>query len=149
MGAFAGTPQYIAPETLAYPEEVDSRIDLYALGAVGYYLVTGRPVFQAKSLAELLGAHINSEPARPSSVCDNEIAPALEELILRCLEKRPEDRPQTGEEIFVQLDAIQDAGTWGPEQSRAWWKRHGGSEEAESNAPASSAETRPAVNDEG
>ncbi|HEY5955211.1 MAG TPA: serine/threonine-protein kinase, partial [Polyangiaceae bacterium] len=88
-----GTPLYIAPETLTAPETVDARADLYALGAVGYWLLTGTHVFGGESMFEVCAHHLHSVPEPPSTRLGVPVATDLEALLLACLAKRPEDRP--------------------------------------------------------
>jgi serine/threonine protein kinase len=82
-----GTPLYLAPEAFAGGWAVDARCDLYALGAVGYYLVTGQPVFTGRTTVEVLAHHLNSAPPPPSTRSANPVPPALERLLLQCLAK--------------------------------------------------------------
>jgi eukaryotic-like serine/threonine-protein kinase len=88
-----GTPLYLAPEALLDPRRVDARTDLYALGAVGYFLLTGTPPFSGKTALEVFTQHLHTEPVPPSVRLDAEIPAELESLILSCLAKAPEARP--------------------------------------------------------
>jgi serine/threonine protein kinase len=88
-----GTPSYISPEAVTAPETVDARSDLYAVGAVGYFLLTGAAPFSGKSVIEVCSHHIHSEPVAPSARLGHAVPRELEELILRCLAKSPDDRP--------------------------------------------------------
>jgi serine/threonine protein kinase len=96
---FAGTPLYMAPEAITTPDEVDGRTDLYALGAVGYFLVTGKDVFTGRSVPEVCGHHLHSVPVPPSARVRSPIPAGLEQLILRCLEKQPVRRPANTDEL--------------------------------------------------
>jgi serine/threonine-protein kinase len=87
-----GTPLYMAPEAVAAPEEVDGRADVYALGAVGYFLLTGRPPFVGRSVVEVLGQHLHA-PVVPPSKREPSVPAGLERLLLSCLAKSPLDRP--------------------------------------------------------
>ncbi|HEV8550556.1 MAG TPA: serine/threonine-protein kinase, partial [Polyangiaceae bacterium] len=82
--AITGTPQYLAPESILEPANVDARVDLYALGGVGYFLLTGRPAFEGKSVLEVCGHHLHSTPERPSERLGRTVLPELEALVLRC-----------------------------------------------------------------
>jgi len=114
-----GTPLYIAPEALTAPEHVGPRTDLYGLGAVGYYLLTGSPVFAGRTV-EVFGHHLHTRPAPPSERLGVAIPPGLEDAILSCLEKDPELRPRDAQAF---IDALDEAGVepWTEANARAWW----------------------------
>lgn len=97
-GAIVGTPEYMAPEQAA-GRKVDARSDVYAFGVMLYEMATGRRPFIAESFGEYLLSHMTVEPVPPSEVAPQPLPRALEDLILRCLAKRPEDRPQTLREV--------------------------------------------------
>jgi serine/threonine-protein kinase len=118
-----GTPLYLAPEAILTPDNVDARSDLYALGAVGYFLLTGQPVFLGGSVVEVCVQHVHAEPVLPSERLGQPVAAALEAIILRCLAKRPEDRPQSAE-VLRELLATSGVCIWPRETAAAWWKRH-------------------------
>ena len=88
-GTIAGTPMYLSPEALKGPDAIDGRSDIYSLGAVGYFLLTGQPVFTGATIAEVCSAHLYSNPKRPSEQIETSLSPDLETLILRCLAKGP------------------------------------------------------------
>jgi eukaryotic-like serine/threonine-protein kinase len=88
-----GTPLYLSPEALTAPERVDGRSDIYAVGAVGYFLLTGEPPFSGASILEICGHHLHTPPVPPSRRLGKPVPAALEQLILRCLSKSPERRP--------------------------------------------------------
>ena len=90
--AISGTPAYMAPE-MASGEPVDSRADLYALGCVGYFLVTGQRIFEGTHPMQVVLQHLRSEPVPPSERIGRPVPPALERLLLHCLAKNPADRP--------------------------------------------------------
>jgi len=105
LGVAIGTPAYMAPEQAAADPATDSRADIYAFGVMAYELLTGAPPFTGRPTQALMAAHAIETPEpvqrrRPS------IPPALADLIMRCLAKRPADRPQTADEIVRALDAI-------------------------------------------
>ncbi|HWM88435.1 MAG TPA: serine/threonine-protein kinase [Kofleriaceae bacterium] len=104
--AFAGTPLYMAPEAITSPDEVDGRTDLYALGAVGYFLLTGRDVFVGRNVLEVCSHHLRSQPVPPSLRLGAPIPAALEALILSCLEKEPSRRPADATALQAALRAI-------------------------------------------
>jgi serine/threonine-protein kinase len=104
-GHAIGTPAYMAPEQALGDPATDHRADLYALGAVAYEMLTGAPPFGDRSPRKLLVAHVSEAPVPPSRRRDG-LPSALDSLVLRLLEKRPEDRPTSAEETLRQLDAI-------------------------------------------
>jgi serine/threonine-protein kinase len=116
-----GTPLYIAPETLTAPETVDGRADLYALGAVGYWLLTGTHVFNASSIVEVCAHHLHSIPDPPSRRLGAPVAADLEALLLACLAKRPEDRPASARVLRDRLLACAAAGRWTNARATQWW----------------------------
>ena len=118
--ALSGTPAYIAPEVAA-GEAVDSRADLYALGCVGYVLVTGALVFEGENAMQLILKHIRSEPVRPSVRLGKPIPVGLERLLMQCLEKDPADRPPSAAALSA---ALSDAGAdeWTQGEARRWWE---------------------------
>lgn len=115
--ALVGTPLFMAPETLR-GQGPDARSDLYSLGAVAYWLLTGRPVFDGATLVELCAKHLEGEVVPPSARTTNEIPAALEALVLACLAKRPEARPSSAMALRDALDAIA-APAWPVD---AWWR---------------------------
>jgi predicted Ser/Thr protein kinase len=120
--AITGTPLYLAPETIVDPAAVDHRVDVYALGAVGYCLLTGAPPFQGQSTVEVCGHHLHTVPASPSARIGEPLSPALDALVLRCLAKRPEDRPQSARELRDALRECAAACRWSSDDARAFWQ---------------------------
>ncbi|MFL5493084.1 MAG: serine/threonine-protein kinase [Gemmatimonadales bacterium] len=118
-----GTPAYMAPE-MANGEAVDRRADLYALGCVGYWLLTGHLVFEAESALRMLIQHIQAQPVPPSQRGEQVVPPALERLIMRCLEKDPARRPSSADEILAELDGAELDAAWDQQRAREWWERH-------------------------
>jgi hypothetical protein len=119
--SFLGTPLYLSPEAIREPETVDARSDLYAVGGLGYFLVTGRPVFTGRTVAELCAQHLYETPSPPSLLRPG-VPPDLEALLLACLEKSPDRRPRDAAALRDSLLACADAGTWGDRDARAWWQ---------------------------
>ena len=120
----AGTPLYMSPESIQTPDMVDARTDLYAVGAVGYFLLTGSPVFEAKTLAELCQQHIDAIPLTPSQRLGRTVHPDLEHAILACLEKNRAKRPQTARDLATKLHKLINSDAWSVTDADAWWSRH-------------------------
>jgi eukaryotic-like serine/threonine-protein kinase len=116
-----GTPAYMAPE-MANGEPIDRRSDLYALGCVGYWLLTGQLVFEADSPLRMLIQHIQGSPIPPSIRSGRPVPRALEDLIMRCLAKKPADRPASADEIVAELDRIELDRQWTQADARDWWE---------------------------
>ena len=105
VGVALGTPAYMAPEQAAGDPNIDHRADIYALGAMAYEMLAGRPPFTGLSPHQMLAAHI-TEPVAPITDTRPALPPALAELVMRCLEKNPPDRPQTAAEIYQVLESL-------------------------------------------
>jgi serine/threonine-protein kinase len=117
-----GTPLFMAPERLRNPADADARADIYALGAVAYFALTGRAAFEAESDHDIVYRVLNEPPPRLPA----DSAPAeLVELVARCLEKDREARPARIEEVAAVLDALAARLAWTQADARAWWERHG------------------------
>jgi serine/threonine protein kinase len=102
LGQVMGTPDYLAPEQAVDPRKVDVRADLYSLGGTLYFLLTGRPPYQADTLTQLLLKHQTEEPA-PLRVARPDVPAALEALVRKLMAKRPEDRFQSPAEVVAAL----------------------------------------------
>lgn len=103
-----GTPLYVSPESITDPSKVDHRSDLYALGAVAYFLLTGAPWMKGKNLVEVCAAHLYETPEPPSKRLGKPVPASLEAIVLKCLAKDPAKRPQSAAEIIDALDAAAD-----------------------------------------
>ncbi len=123
-GSLTGTPLYMSPEAIQTPRSIDARSDIYAVGAVGYFLLTGRPVFEAASLVELCNMHVTSTPAAPSEQAPGSVSSELETAILACLEKSISKRPQTARDLALMLKRSPAANQWRAEEADAWWSKH-------------------------
>jgi eukaryotic-like serine/threonine-protein kinase len=110
-----GTPQYMAPEAILSSAGVDARADLYSLAATGYYLLTGRDLFRGATIMEVCGHHLHTEPTPPSELVDG-IPSDLEAIVLRCLAKKPADRPKDARELLHLLAPCEDHG-WSAEEA--------------------------------
>jgi serine/threonine-protein kinase len=122
-GQTVGTPAYLAPE-MALGESVDGRADIYAIGCVAYWLLTGRPVFAGDTPVAIALKHVASAPVRPSDLTEVDIPSALEDVILACLAKDPADRPQTAAELEARLAACVSPDAWRAADSQQWWQLH-------------------------
>jgi len=125
-GVIVGTPMYLAPEALRDPGSLDGRADLYALGAVAYFLLTGTAVFGGNSVMDALRHHVVSVPEPPSQRLrarepDATIPEDLEQIVLKCLAKAPDDRPAGAKELLDALSACSVAGAWTDADARAAW----------------------------
>jgi eukaryotic-like serine/threonine-protein kinase len=121
-GVIMGTPAYMAPE-MALGDAVDGRADLYALGCVAYYLLTGKQVFTGDTALKVITQHLQAAPVPPSKRTELPIPATLEQLVLSCLAKKPEERPQTARQLAQSLDRI-DGMTWGEAEAARWWNLH-------------------------
>ena len=115
VGSISGTHLYLSPEAVRSPGEVDPQSDLYQLGAVGYFLLTGEHVFSGANLREVCNHHLHSVPEPPSVRLGRAIAPDLERLLLSCLEKERGRRPSDATELRANLASCQGAGAWSQE----------------------------------
>jgi serine/threonine protein kinase len=120
-----GTPMYLAPEAISDPETVDGRSDLYALGAVGYYLLAGGHVFEGATLMEVCSHHLRTPPVAPSTRLGRPLPLDLESVILACLEKDPARRPPTADALSTHLAMCVGVDEWGEARAREWWEQHG------------------------
>lgn len=119
-----GTPLYMAPESIVSPGSVDARADLYALGAVGYWLLTGTHVFDGRGVVEVCAQHLHATPESPSTRLRRPVMADLEALLLACLAKRPDDRPASALVFREQLLACAAAGGWTNARAADWWTTH-------------------------
>jgi serine/threonine protein kinase len=125
VNAITGTPMYMAPEAITSPDAIDARSDIYALGAVGYYLLTGQHVFDGATIVEVCSKHLLETPMAPSQRLGKPLPTDVEALMLACLAKRREDRPATAEAMRASLLACADATPYDVDVGRAWWRERG------------------------
>lgn len=123
-GVIRGTPAFMAPEQARGEDGVDARSDLYALGCVAYWMLTGQPVFEGRSAIDVLLQHVQATPVPPSARTDIDVPPALDAVVLSCLEKDPEKRPQSATELSLRLAACPLDRLWTNERARVWWDEH-------------------------
>lgn len=119
-----GTPLYMAPETVRDAEGCDARGDLYSLGAVGYFLLTGHAVFESANVLEIMRSHVEAQPVPPSERAGRQISRSLEAVVLQCLAKSPSDRPQSAAELMGLLEQCVPLEAWGQVESAAWWQQN-------------------------
>jgi len=123
-GTFSGSPQFLAPEQASKFSQVDARCDIYSLGAVAYFLLVGRPPFLGENPMEIVIAHSRDLPVPPSEI-ESGVPKDVEEVVLRCLEKKPSQRFPHARALEEALAACRCAGQWTQEQAVAWWRGHG------------------------
>jgi len=119
-----GTPAYMAPEIIVGEAEVDRRADVYALGCVAYYLLTGQLVFEAETPMKMMMQHVHARPVPPSERTELRIPRELDDLVLACLEKDPNARPQDAEELFRMAVGCKACESWNQNSARSWWQTH-------------------------
>ncbi len=120
-GALAGTPRYMSPEAIISGQSLDARSDIYSLGAVGYFLLTGQPVFPGKDLATLLKCHVQVQPQRPAARLGRPIDKDLEDIVLQCLEKSRHQRPSSAQNLHERLNQCQSSQAWTADVANDWW----------------------------
>ena len=120
-GVVEGTPWFTPPEAISSSAQTDPRSDIYSLGALGYYLLTGQYIFDAETIAEIHEKQLNAAPIPPSLRTANPISREMEKLLLRCLEKDPNRRPQSAGELKTLLLASPAAADWTPAAQVTWW----------------------------
>jgi serine/threonine protein kinase len=120
--SITGTPLYLSPEAIEHPEDVDAKSDLYAVGAVGYYLLTGTTVFSGKSLVEVCMHQVNTPAEPPSQRLGRAVSIELETVLLKCLAKNPADRPASAKELAAALRACPMADGWSDADAENWWR---------------------------
>jgi serine/threonine-protein kinase len=122
-GMTSGTPAYMAPEAATGRKDVDSRSDLYSLGCVAYFLLTGEPVFGGNPMKVLL-AHVHDAPPPPAERLGVDVHPGLSKLVMRCLAKQRGDRPASARAVADELATLVFAEPWTRSRADAWWNQH-------------------------
>jgi eukaryotic-like serine/threonine-protein kinase len=139
--AIAGTPHYMAPESIKEPSNVDARVDIYALGAVGYFLLTGATPFEGTNLVEICSHHLHTPVEAPSARIGSSSPGllALEKVILACLRKSKEDRPKSAVAVVELLRESETHATsdeeWSLDRASEWWRREKGPTSRQPNEP--------------
>jgi tRNA A-37 threonylcarbamoyl transferase component Bud32 len=145
----SGTPLYMSPECGLGAGEPDGRADLYSLGCVAWFLLTGKPVYERKTVMEVLMAHLQAPVPPLRDAAPSPVPADLERIVLRLLAKSPSDRIDGAAHLLVELQACADWGRWTQDDARAWWARHPLPEptaaDAAPEAPARAAESDPKI----
>ncbi len=115
-----GTPAYMAPEAIEAPDLIDARTDLYAVGAVAYFCLTGKPLFSHLGMMETLRAQISETPEFTEAFCSEE----FKNIVLQCLEKNPSDRPQSVIELAQLMGQCASSSVWTFEKAQLWWEEN-------------------------
>jgi tRNA A-37 threonylcarbamoyl transferase component Bud32 len=123
-GRVAGTPAFMPPEAMRDDSQVDARGDIYSVGCLAYWLLTGRLVFETETVLQMMLAHLERRPRPPSADSELTVPAALDALVLACLEKRPEDRPTTVRELAARLRDCPGVAPWAEVDAERWWRRH-------------------------
>jgi DNA-binding NtrC family response regulator len=123
-GMVLGTPAFLAPEMVAGDGSFDERADIYALGCVTFWLLTGRPPFAERDAMSLLMHHSKTTPLPPSAMSEESIPPDVDALVLECLSKAPSLRPANADVLLERLSKLSVADRWEQRHARAWWELH-------------------------
>ncbi|HTL58231.1 MAG TPA: serine/threonine protein kinase [Candidatus Limnocylindrales bacterium] len=124
LNAIVGTPHFMSPEAIERPASVDARSDLYSVGALGYWLLTGKTLFDGQEVQELLKQQVQLVPPRVSERLGTLVTPDLEAVIASCLSKVTDQRPASAEVLEAALGACSSAKAWTAEDAENWWKEH-------------------------
>ena len=116
----SGTPTYMAPEQATGERTLDARSDLYALGAIAYHMLAGRPPFQGDNALKVMMAHVRDTPAALGTL-RQDIPDDLQQIVMRCLEKSPEDRFESAGQLEQELAACSLANQWSAQEAAVWW----------------------------
>ena len=114
----------MAPEVILGKDNVDRRADVYALGCVAYFLLTGKRVFEDGTPMQALVDHVHTAPSAPSRKVSQPIPRAVDELVLECLRKNPDERPGDATEIFHRICSGNLTHGWSAVHAQAWWRAH-------------------------
>jgi serine/threonine-protein kinase len=119
-----GTPAYMAPEIILGEGEIDRRADVYSLGCVAYYLLTGENVFDADTTMKMFMHHVQTPPIPPSQRTELPVPRELDDLVLACLEKDPNRRPQDAGQVFEIACNCHSGDSWNTGKAKIWWETH-------------------------
>jgi tRNA A-37 threonylcarbamoyl transferase component Bud32 len=120
--AVVGTPHFMSPEAIQDPGKVEARSDLYSVGAVGFWLLTGTTLFESETVKSLLENQVRDAPSSPSERLGRAVSPDLERLIVQCLSKAPEGRPASARHLEHALGQCALLEPWADERAEEWWK---------------------------
>mgnify|MGYP001976170975 CR=1 FL=1 len=120
----SGTPRYMSPEAVLHPRDVDHLTDIYAIGILGFFMLTGDYPFSGSTPVAILMKHVNKTAPRPSLFLDEPLPKDLEDIIMKCLEKEKENRPQSTKEIISMLEKCEDYLAWTPSNAEKWWGKN-------------------------
>jgi hypothetical protein len=134
-GDIIGTPFYLAPELITAESTFSPQSDMYALGGVAYYLLTGRNVFEGANTVEICAMHLHDPPLPPSQTTTQDIPSDLEAIVMGCLAKQPSKRPQSTTAMVASLKACRDYDSWDQERARRWWSENKGKLPMEEREP--------------
>jgi len=123
-GVAVGTPAFMAPEVAVGDGSVGARADIYSLGCVAYWLLTGQPVFPGDNPVAMVVDHVRSEPEPPSRRTELSVPEELDRIVLRCLAKEPKDRYQSARELAEQLAGLDLEEPWTDSRAADWWELH-------------------------
>jgi len=137
-GSLTGTPMYLSPEAIERPDTMDARADIYAIGAVGYFLLTGSPVFRGQTVVEICMKHVREAPEPPSLRLGRQVSAKLEAVVMSCLSKDPAGRPARATELRQELDRCDMTDAWSQEKAEAWWDQMKNEIVSETTASAAS-----------
>jgi serine/threonine-protein kinase len=122
-GMILGTPAFLAPELVA-TQTFDGRADIYALGCVAFWLLTGRTPFEGDDAMAILLQHAQAAAPAPSTMSEEPIPQELDDVVLDCLQKDPVRRPATADALWERLEAVPLARQWSQRKARLWWEMH-------------------------
>ena len=120
-----GSPAYMAPEAMMSARDADARADIYSVGCVAYWLLTGKQVFSGSNPMKVAARHLSDQPEPPSTRTKLPVPSAMDEIILACLAKQPGERTQTAAELARKLRAVEMEFPWDDERAHRWWQVHG------------------------
>ncbi len=123
-GAVPGSPAFMSPEAIRAEGNLDGKTDLYSLGCVAYWLLTGSRVFEGHTALDLVLAHLQTDVSSPSALLESPLPAQLEAVVLECLAKAPDDRPAGAEEVSRRLASVPLDGPWDEERAKGWWREH-------------------------
>ena len=146
QSVITGTPQYMAPEAIRGEQFVDGRSDIYALGGVGIFLLTGEPVFAGQNLVEVVAHHLHTQPVPPSQRGVGQVPSDVEAVLMRCLEKQPEARFDSARDLGVALASCVNSSPWSLDRAAQFWTDRRGAAQRAPSRPRSSSSGRAAPN---